>query len=78
MSEAKNHFPSYLNSLIKISLIHKGTWVRSVSPAGLLYFRPQFELLYFAMCNAHVFAQILEGTIRMRIIPGCSDYTPWL
>ena len=34
------------------------------------------HILYFAMYNAHFFAQIFEGKIRMLIIHGYNDYIP--
>ena len=36
------------------------------------------ELQHFAMYNVDFFAQSFEGKIRMHIICGYNDYTPWV
>ena len=33
---------------------------------------------YFAVYNTHSLAQTFEGKIRMGVIPGYNDYTPWV
>ena len=40
--------------------------------------KQEVEVPYFAMYNAHFFAQIFEGKIRMHTVYGYNDYMPWV
>ena len=45
---------------------------------GGSHFKRVKKVLYFVVYNAHFFAQIFEGKLRMCILYVCNDYIPWV